>query len=328
MNKYLVVEIEHNRYARFLPLDSKDKGELNLTTLVDNQKKAEVKIYIVYKGKKQLFHTFSVFPIPRQRAGEPRLLLSGTFDGVYGVHLTLKVNGKLWASKDLSVRKYIRSRKSLLPVFLVLLLLVLGLGILQLSRSCDPAVDREHSSADASTSRQTDDKSSEDREEAEEAPDKEDIAAEDSPRRDTTEDDTTEGDTTEGDTIERDKPAEEESRQEEKPADLPEDTTIFFEPNRSGITSTAAEKLSRLAEELAEYPEAELKITGHCALYGTEQGRIELSQQRAKAVENFLYRQGWSPETPPEVTGVGGKDPLTRDRDRQHVNRRVEITIN
>ncbi|MFO7850547.1 MAG: OmpA family protein [Spirochaetia bacterium] len=324
MQKYLVVEIEHNRYAKFLTLDNENSEELNLTTLVDNQRKADVKIYIVFEGKKQLFYSFSVSPIPGKRAGEPRLLLSGTFDGKHKVHLSLRVNGKHWASKDLSIKKYTSRRKNLLLVFLLGLILVLALTAALFLRGCGPA-EEEESPSSTYTADQSDDTTRTD--EPSEEPQHEESSEE--PSEDIRDEEPQEKTSQESapETAERDSSDDQDTGEEQDPELIPEDATIYFEPDLSSITPEAEEKLSRLAEELTEIPSAELKITGHCALYGTEQGRIELSRERARAVEDYLYKHGWSPETPPEVTGVGGREPLSKDPERQHLNRRVEISV-
>ena len=69
-----------------------------------------------------------------------------------------------------------------------------------------------------------------------------------------------------------------------------------------------------------------LSIVGHCALFGTEQGRTDLSLRRAQAVSNYMKNRGRLPESPDEIIGMGGKQPVSREIALQHLNRRVEIT--
>ena len=68
-------------------------------------------------------------------------------------------------------------------------------------------------------------------------------------------------------------------------------------------------------------------ITGHCALYGSETGRLRLSRRRVENVVAFFHENGWSPAMAPEIVGHAGKDPVTVKAAEQNLNRRVEITF-
>ncbi len=111
------------------------------------------------------------------------------------------------------------------------------------------------------------------------------------------------------------------------PAFTARNVTVYFAPNSPFLTPREEETLRDLLPLLEEHPEATVSISGHCASFGSEKGRQELSHERAAAVEKFLRSGGWSPTVSPEITGYGANRPVTADPDQQQINRRVEIRI-
>jgi len=107
---------------------------------------------------------------------------------------------------------------------------------------------------------------------------------------------------------------------------LPEDT-IYFLPDSSLLTPAAEVKLRTLLALLLKNPELEIEIFGHCALMGSEQGRINLSFERARRVHDFLTASGWKPDITAKLNGVGSSKAVTRNPEMQNLNRRVEIII-
>lgn len=108
--------------------------------------------------------------------------------------------------------------------------------------------------------------------------------------------------------------------------DLPyEQRVVYFFPNNTRIPPESEETLRKILVYLLENPDLNVKLMGHCAIAGTEAGRREISEQRAKNVEEWFRRNGWKPTTTPEVLGQASLSPLTRDPDEQEINRRVEI---
>lgn len=102
--------------------------------------------------------------------------------------------------------------------------------------------------------------------------------------------------------------------------------TIYFLPDDSSLTTGAVRVLEGLITTLGNETGWRFEITGHCALAGTERGRIDLSRMRAEEVYSYLTDAGITSVAAPEIEGVGGSDPVTRNPDLQHLNRRVEIT--
>jgi outer membrane protein OmpA-like peptidoglycan-associated protein len=108
---------------------------------------------------------------------------------------------------------------------------------------------------------------------------------------------------------------------------LPLSRVVYFEPNRTYLTGAAREELDALLPVLVNDPTLALFLEGHTALFGTEEGRAEISRGRAEGVLAYLVERGWSPETVPEILWQGSREPVTRDRMQQHLNRRVEILL-
>ncbi len=114
----------------------------------------------------------------------------------------------------------------------------------------------------------------------------------------------------------------------EAPAAYLEQTvTIYFTPESSILTAPARERLEEILPFLLENPSRPVTINGHCALYDSEASREKLSLERAAKVAGFFRQRGWKPDTEPKVRGFGGKEPVTRNWDEQHLNRRVEIIL-
>jgi outer membrane protein OmpA-like peptidoglycan-associated protein len=107
----------------------------------------------------------------------------------------------------------------------------------------------------------------------------------------------------------------------------PAERSVYFTPDSPVLTPQARERLTEIADRLSTYDEdTVIRIIGHTALAGTERGRYDLSLQRAENVFAFLESAGWQPQQDLTVQGVGGDEPVTRDPERQELNRRVEIT--
>ncbi len=103
---------------------------------------------------------------------------------------------------------------------------------------------------------------------------------------------------------------------------------IQFEAESAILEPYAKHQLESLATILEQFPN-DLLITGHTALAGTEMGRQILSEERAKAVANYLIQLGVKSSKDFYTQGKGANDPIA-DNDtpaNKAKNRRVEITI-
>ena len=102
-------------------------------------------------------------------------------------------------------------------------------------------------------------------------------------------------------------------------------TTVYFEAESASLSSSGRAELNRIASYLADWPDTRVTVTGHCALYGNEEGREALSLARAQTVVTYLRQQGWRPAETPVVRGLAGSIPVTTGRAEQQLNRRAEI---
>ncbi|GAN60868.1 MULTISPECIES: peptidoglycan-associated lipoprotein Pal [Acetobacter] len=67
---------------------------------------------------------------------------------------------------------------------------------------------------------------------------------------------------------------------------------IFYDLNKSGLTSDAQTTLQKQAAWLAQYPQVNVEIAGNCDDRGTEEYNIALGQRRANAARDFLVAKG------------------------------------
>jgi outer membrane protein OmpA-like peptidoglycan-associated protein len=106
-----------------------------------------------------------------------------------------------------------------------------------------------------------------------------------------------------------------------------EQSIIHFEDERGTVmTARARETLDEVYLTMLEYPEALLEIIGHSCTTGPDEFRLELSQQRAEIVANYLIDKGISAERF-ILNGVGADRPMgdNETREGRAENRRVEI---
>ena len=67
---------------------------------------------------------------------------------------------------------------------------------------------------------------------------------------------------------------------------------VFFALDSSELTPQARSILDRQAAWLNQYPQAQLRIEGHCDERGTREYNLALGDRRANAVRNYLVSQG------------------------------------
>jgi OmpA-OmpF porin, OOP family len=103
---------------------------------------------------------------------------------------------------------------------------------------------------------------------------------------------------------------------------------VLFEFNRADIKPGAMRDLGKLVEFLQDNPTRNVLIEGHTDSIGSDSYNVQLSEQRARAVESYLLRSGVSPSRITargygETYPVAGND---SESGRQQ-NRRVEMVI-
>jgi outer membrane protein OmpA-like peptidoglycan-associated protein len=106
---------------------------------------------------------------------------------------------------------------------------------------------------------------------------------------------------------------------------------IQFLPNSALLTDGEKAKLRRIGEILSKYADRDLMVSGHTARAGsyTAEQHQSLSEDRARAVADFLLGLGAIREEQVTTRGFGYRQPLADNatEEGRRVNRRVEITI-
>lgn len=103
---------------------------------------------------------------------------------------------------------------------------------------------------------------------------------------------------------------------------------VLFATGQSTIVGANNSNLSRLAVFLNQYDDRTVIIEGHTDSVGAESSNMELSQNRADAVKNYLVREGIAASRL-SAMGKGEGSPISSnvtDTGRQQ-NRRVEVII-
>ena len=104
---------------------------------------------------------------------------------------------------------------------------------------------------------------------------------------------------------------------------------IQFPPDSPLLVPAEQDKLRRIGEILAGFPGRDILVTGHTARVGTEESSQILSEQRAKAVGDFLLQIGARSADQMVFRGLGSHRPIGDNSNEpgRRRNRRVEITI-
>ena len=103
---------------------------------------------------------------------------------------------------------------------------------------------------------------------------------------------------------------------------------IYFDFDKNDLLPESADELNRLLEYLEAHPMLEIVITGHTDNFGTETYNLNLSNNRAKAVNNYLTEKGIAPQRI-TYSGAGSSEPVADNSTAQgrSLNRRVEFEL-
>jgi outer membrane protein OmpA-like peptidoglycan-associated protein len=104
---------------------------------------------------------------------------------------------------------------------------------------------------------------------------------------------------------------------------------VQFAPESAELLPAELLKLAKIAEILRRYPDRDILVGGHTALAGTEQGREQLSRDRAAAAADYLIAEKVRLPERVVVRGYGAEQPLgdNNTEEGRRRNRRVEIII-
>ena len=109
---------------------------------------------------------------------------------------------------------------------------------------------------------------------------------------------------------------------------------IHFKFNKATLTKKAKEILKKDIQILKNAPDMKVRIEGNACQHGSEQYNQKLSMRRAKAVREYLIKEGIAPERL-SVAAYGETKPLidmkptpaNRDSKEMKANRRVHLEI-
>ncbi|GLR18923.1 OmpA family protein [Portibacter lacus] len=103
---------------------------------------------------------------------------------------------------------------------------------------------------------------------------------------------------------------------------------IYFERSEAEVLPESFVELGKLVQVLKDVPSLYIRVEGHSDNVGDKQLLVELSENRAKAIKNYLVQKGIK-AVRIETVGFGDQFPLNEnatENERQR-NRRVEIQV-
>jgi outer membrane protein OmpA-like peptidoglycan-associated protein len=361
MDRQIGVQIEGEKYIRLVNIDKERHGKLKFTTIQDEQRRAVIKVYLFENDSMKPLKEIEVSGIPPEKAGVPEIDLSTEFDGKNTLVFMVTLNGRTRLSERVEISSQFKGvKKSLVLVPVAIIILVSVFYIVKKTaflKTGDTSRDIERKEQVVvvdKPERQLKDNVKTEKEKGleQEAPGTVETEKEiKSPNSDFENN----NEYKEAHGPEVDEIADSSYSNEYVRTDVQEDTvyeptidiesgrlkteikesfvedgplkTVFFDPGRAALTREAFEELDKIIPFLKENRGKKVFISGHCALYSSEEGRLQLSEMRASNVYWYLRDRGWKPRAKPDVSGFGGTQFVTAAQDSQHLNRRVEIRI-
>jgi len=103
---------------------------------------------------------------------------------------------------------------------------------------------------------------------------------------------------------------------------------VLFDIDRAELTAGGMQNVARLADFMKAYPDRSVVVEGHTDSTGDESYNLQLSELRARSVEDVLIRQGIDPARI-STRGYGEAYPVASNDSSagRQQNRRVEIVI-
>lgn len=103
---------------------------------------------------------------------------------------------------------------------------------------------------------------------------------------------------------------------------------IFFDVNKADLRPESFPELDRLVGLMGQNAKMQIQISGHTDNVGSDEANLKLSNDRAKAVMDYILKAGIEP-TRISFKGYGEQMPLSSNdtEEGKQLNRRVEFTI-
>jgi len=105
--------------------------------------------------------------------------------------------------------------------------------------------------------------------------------------------------------------------------------SVQFPFSSAVLTNTSFEQLNNVIRVMKEYPKTKIEVNGHTDSRGDDTMNLTLSQNRAKAVQNYLIKNGITADRILKAVGFGEQEPIaTNDTDEgRQENRRSEVVV-
>jgi outer membrane protein OmpA-like peptidoglycan-associated protein len=110
---------------------------------------------------------------------------------------------------------------------------------------------------------------------------------------------------------------------------------LLFDYDKAALKPEAEQALKKVAIVLSQFPESHVMVEGYTDSKGTESRNIQLSRERAQAVEDWLVKNGGVPAPNISTKGFGEQYPVASNKNEngsdnplgRALNRRVSIVV-
>ena len=355
---FTCVEIKNVKYIKLLSLDQIGEKHLDLTTIHKDQELAFLKIFLIDKNKnKKLLKNIQINNVRPGNSGIPELQLSVFYDGKRYYKIVIKLNGFIYHNSIIDIRHFQSGKMKISSIALIaaaiLILSFLSFFSIKTFTSyrdinrvsdsysktssansvdqtgVDPTVTKQVAEEQVTEQQVTEQQVTEqqvaEQQVAEQQATEQQVAEQQVAEQQVAEEQVTEQQVAEQQVTEQQNVI---VHEEKILSELTEDKAIvYFNPDSSVLSNDAISVLNQVLEILKSQENPDVEISGHCAFFGTEKGRQEISTERAQNVYLFFKNNGWTPDEEPELSGLGYEMNITKDPAKQNLNRRVEILI-
>ena len=105
------------------------------------------------------------------------------------------------------------------------------------------------------------------------------------------------------------------------------DSGLLFASSKAVLSSASKNDLAKFAQVLKNNSDCEVAIQGYTDATGSDAVNVPLSENRAKAVYNYLSSCGVSASQVKSVQGLGSSNPVVDTKAACAQNRRVEVYL-
>jgi outer membrane protein OmpA-like peptidoglycan-associated protein len=110
---------------------------------------------------------------------------------------------------------------------------------------------------------------------------------------------------------------------------------LLFDYDKAALKPEAEQALKKVAIVLSQFPESHVTVEGYTDSKGTQSANMQLSRERAKAVKDWLVKNGGVPTSDIFTKGLGEQYPIAPNTNAngadnplgRALNRRVSIVV-